>query len=122
MILYVPRHVVRVNKYIILLLLLRRLDDKRILPELRSPGISLSRALRGQRGRTKSQRQNTQHFFYNFAELLLALPSTVSWLPRRLNSLTLSRAHRAHFFQLEIRKKRDILSEKRESGMALKKA
>ena len=36
--------------------------------------------------------------------------------------LTLSRAHRVHFFQLEIpRKKRDILSEKRESGMVLKK-
>ena len=36
--------------------------------------------------------------------------------------LTLKRAHRVHFFQLEIRqKKRDILSEKRESGMALKK-
>ena len=35
---------------------------------------------------------------------------------------TLSRVHRAHFFQLQIRKKkRDILSEKRESGMALKK-
>ena len=34
----------------------------------------------------------------------------------------LSRVHRAHFFQLEIRKKRwDILSEKRESGIALKK-
>ena len=34
---------------------------------------------------------------------------------------TLSRVHRAHFFQLKIRKKkRDILSEKRESGMALK--
>ena len=35
--------------------------------------------------------------------------------------LKLSRAYRAHFFQLEIHKKRDILSEKRESGMALKK-
>ena len=35
--------------------------------------------------------------------------------------LTLSRPHRVHFFQLEIpRKKRDILSEKRESGMVLK--
>ena len=35
--------------------------------------------------------------------------------------LTLSRAHRAHFSQLEIRKKkRDILSVKRESGMSLK--
>ena len=34
----------------------------------------------------------------------------------------LKRAHRVHFFQLEIRqKKQDILSEKRESGMALKK-
>ena len=33
----------------------------------------------------------------------------------------LSRALRARFFQLEIRKKRDILSEKRESGMTLKK-
>ena len=37
-------------------------------------------------------------------------------------NLTLKRAHRVHFFQLEIRqKKRYILSEKRESGMALKK-
>ena len=36
--------------------------------------------------------------------------------------LTLSRAHRVHLFQQEIpRKKRDILSEKRESGMVLKK-
>ena len=36
--------------------------------------------------------------------------------------LTLRRAHRAILFQLELRKKkRDILSEKRESGMALKK-
>ena len=36
--------------------------------------------------------------------------------------LTLRRAYRAHFFRIEIRKKkRDILSEKRESGMALKK-
>ena len=36
--------------------------------------------------------------------------------------LTLKRAHRLQFFQLEIRqKKRDFLSEKRESGMALKK-
>ena len=34
--------------------------------------------------------------------------------------MTLKRAYRAHFLQLEIRqKKRDILSEKRESGMAL---
>ena len=37
--------------------------------------------------------------------------------------LTLKRAHRVHFFQLEIRKKkRDILREKRESGIALKKS
>ena len=37
--------------------------------------------------------------------------------------LALKRPHRVHFFQLEIRqKKRDILSEKRESGMALKSA
>ena len=36
--------------------------------------------------------------------------------------LTLSRAHSVHFSQLEIpRKKRDISSEKRESGMGLKK-
>ena len=36
--------------------------------------------------------------------------------------MTLKRAHRVHFFQLEIRqKKRDILSEKQESGMALTK-
>ena len=35
--------------------------------------------------------------------------------------LTLSRAHRAHFFSTRnTQKKRDILSEKRESGMALK--
>ena len=34
--------------------------------------------------------------------------------------LTLIRAHRVHFFQLELqRKKRDILSEKRESGMVV---
>ena len=36
--------------------------------------------------------------------------------------LMLIRAHKAHFFKLEIcKKKQDILSEKRESGMALKK-
>ena len=36
--------------------------------------------------------------------------------------LTPNRAHRTHFFQLEIRrKKRDILSEKLENGMVLKK-
>ena len=36
--------------------------------------------------------------------------------------LTLKRAHRVHFFQTSnTPKKRDILSEKRESGMALKK-
>ena len=36
--------------------------------------------------------------------------------------LTLSRAHRAHFFLTRnMQNKRDILSEKRESGMALKK-
>ena len=36
--------------------------------------------------------------------------------------LTLKRAHIVHFFQLEILpKKRDILSEKRESGMPLKR-
>ena len=36
--------------------------------------------------------------------------------------LMLSRPHRAHFLQLKIlQKKRDILSGKRESGMALKK-
>ena len=35
--------------------------------------------------------------------------------------VALKRAHRVHFFQLVIRKKkRDILGEKRESGMALK--
>ena len=37
--------------------------------------------------------------------------------------LAMSRAHRVHFFKLEIpRKKRDILSEKRESRMVLKKS
>ena len=36
--------------------------------------------------------------------------------------LTLKRSHRVHFFQFEIRqKKRDILREKRESGITLKK-
>ena len=34
--------------------------------------------------------------------------------------LTLSNAYRAHFYQLEIRIKKDILSEKLESGMPLK--
>ena len=34
--------------------------------------------------------------------------------------LTLKRAHRVHFFNRNTPKKRDILSEKRESGMALK--
>ena len=56
----------------------------------------------------------------------LALQSTGSWRKSKLVAessefhLTLRRERRAHFSQLEIRKKRDILSEKRESGMALK--
>ena len=35
--------------------------------------------------------------------------------------MTLSRAHKAHFSNSKYAKKRDILSEKRESGKALKK-
>ena len=72
---------------------------------------------------TKSltNRQNTQHF----AILQSKLASADHWKLVAESSefhLTLKRAHRAHFFQPEIRKKkRDILSEKRESGMALKK-
>ena len=72
--------------------------------------------------RSLTNRQNTLHFTSFKSDL--ALPSTGSWLPSRLSSTfkTLKRAHRVHFFQLELRKKkRDILSEKRESGMALKK-
>ena len=37
-------------------------------------------------------------------QIELALPTTGSWLPSRLEfHLTMSRAHRAHFFQLDIR-------------------
>ena len=73
------------------------------------------------RGPDYVNRQNSQHF-YKFAE---RISYTEHWKLVAESSefhLTLSRAHRAHFFQLEIsKKKRDILSEKRESGMALKK-
>ena len=71
-----------------------RLDATQILPELR----------------------------YNFAE---RIGFSEHWKLAAESSefhLTLSRAYRAHFFQFEILKKRDILSEKRESGMVLKKS
>ena len=65
-----------------------------------------------------SQRQITQHF-YNFAERISFAEHWKLVAESSEFHLTLNKAH---FFQLEIRKKkRDILSEKRESGMALKK-
>ena len=54
--------------------------------------------------RTLTNRSNTQHFTSLKREL--ALPSTRSWLPSGLSSTwRCKRAHRVHFFQLEIRKK-----------------
>ena len=74
--------------------------------------------------RTKSQlsKQAKHTIFYKFEE---GISFAEHWKLVAETSefhLTLKRAHRMHFFQLKIRqKKRDILSEKRESGMALKK-
>ena len=73
--------------------------------------------------RTKSQlnKQAKHTTFYKFEE---GISFAEHWKLVAESSefhLTLKRAHRVHFFQLEIRqKKRDILSENRESGMALK--
>ena len=74
--------------------------------------------------RTRSQvnKQAKHTTFYKFEE---GISFAKHWKLVAESSefhLTLKTAHRVHFFQLEIRqKKRDILSEKRESGMGLKK-
>ena len=76
--------------------------------------------------RTKSQhirpnKQAKHTTFYTFEE---GISFSEHWKLVAESSefhLTLKRAHIVHFFQLEIRqKKRDILSENRESGIALK--
>ena len=59
--------------------------------------------------------------FYKFEEEL-ALPSTGSWLPSRLSSTWCWKERTGCIFSTRnTPKKRDILSEKRESGMAVKK-
>ena len=74
--------------------------------------------------RTKSQlnKQAKHTTFYKFEE---GISCAEHWKLVAESSefhLMLKRAHRVHFFQLEIRQKSgNILSEKRESGMALKK-
>ena len=65
-----------------------------------------------------TNRQNTPNLTILQSELALEAAAESSEF-----QFMLSRVHKAHFFQLEIRKKkRDILSEKRESGMAVEKA
>ena len=74
--------------------------------------------------RTKSQlnKQAKHSTFYKFEEGISFAEHWKLVAESSEFNLTLKRAHRVHFCQLEIRqKKRDILSEKRESGMALKK-
>ena len=69
--------------------------------------------------RIKSQlnKQEKHTAFYNFAVLISFAEHWKFVAESSEFQLTLSRAHRAHFFKLEIRKKmRDILSEKRERG------
>ena len=71
--------------------------------------------------RSLTNRQNTQPFTSLKREL--ALPSTWSWLPSLLSSTWLwkERIECIYSNSKFAKKKRDILSEKRESGMALKK-
>ena len=78
--------------------------------------------------RTESQhnKQAKHTNFYNCSERISIAEHRKLVAESSEFHLTLSRAHLdpsiAHFFQLEIRKKkRDILSQKRESGMTLKK-
>ena len=70
---------------------------------------------------TKSERQNTQHF-YNFAERISFAKHWKLVAESSEFHSTLNRAYRAHFSSSKYAKqKRDILSEKRKSGMVLKK-
>ena len=71
--------------------------------------------------RTKSQRQNTH--FYNLAERISIAEHGKLVAESSEFHLTLNRAHREHFSSSKYAttKKRDILSEKLESGMGLKK-
>ena len=75
-----------------------RLDATPILPELRKPGICLTRALRG------TNRPNPTKL-YNFAERINFAEHGKLVAESSEFHLTLSRAHRVHFFQLEIRRK-----------------
>ena len=60
--------------------------------------------------------------FSNFAELISFAEHWKLVVESSEFHLTLNRVHRAHFFHLEIGKKKwDILNEKREGGMTLKK-
>ena len=71
--------------------------------------------------RTKSQlnKQANHTTFYKFEE---GISFAELWKLVAEFHLTLKRAHRVHFFPTRnTPKKRDILSEKRESGMTLKK-
>ena len=71
--------------------------------------------------RSLTNRQNTQHFTSLKRES--ALPSTGSWLPSRLSSTWRWKERTECIFSNSkyAKKKRDILSEKQESGIALKK-
>ena len=74
-------------------------------------------------GLSRSLKKRAKHTtFYKFEEGICFAEHWKLVAESSEFNLTLKRAHRVHFFQLEIRqKKRDILSEKLESGMALKK-
>ena len=72
--------------------------------------------------RTKSQ-LNKQAKYITFYEFEDGVSFAEHWKLVAESSefhLTLKRAHRVHFSNSKFAKKRDIISEKRESGMALK--
>ena len=101
--------------------LVHRLDATRILPRVM---ITCDIFIPGPYAvRTKSQlnKQAKHTKFNNFTERLSFAEHWKLVAESSEFHFTLSRVRRAHFFQLEIRtKKQDILSENRESGMTQK--
>ena len=95
---------------------LRRLYDTRIFQDL----ATITREIFTPGPTRCGLSQNTQHFTILQSEL--ALPSTGRWLPSRLSSTWRWKERIGRIFpSRNTPKKRDILSEKRESGMVLKK-
>ena len=75
-----------------------------------------------QPGLSRSLKQTGKHTtFYNFAERISFAEHWKLVAESSEFHLTPIRAHRAHFSNFRYAKKRDTLSEKRESGMALNK-